>query len=304
MYHLATVFPPVRRIRLPLTRDQLMLLMAAVNELFLSVDIYMAHSISGSIKTYEWIPIVFGAVGGVLLLVAGVIAFRSRSLATVMANLVFVGSIIVGLMGAYFHLRRTILLSTPVSSQTEAVNALIWAPPFIGPFFFSLVGILGISAAWVESPPDSGRLKLLGNRTIQMPYSKTRAYFFIVSIGIVATLISSVLDHARVNLENPWVWLPLTVGIFSTVVAAALGAIRSPTRADLVIYTVAMLMLIVTGLVGAVLHISANLSAQGTIVIERFVRGSPILAPTVFANFGLIGLLVLLDPAEEKTAEE
>jgi hypothetical protein len=298
MYHLATVFPVVRRIQLPLTRDQLMLLMAAVNELFLSVDIYMAHSISGSIKSFEWIPIVFGAVGGVLLLVAGVIAFRNRPVATIMANIVFIGSIIVGLMGAYFHLHRTILLNNPVN-QAQAVNSLIWAPPFIGPFFFSLVGVLGISAAWIESPPDSGRLKLLGNRIIQMPYSKTRAYFFIVSIGIVATLVSSVLDHARINLENPWVWLPLTVGIFGTVVAAALGAIRTPTRTDLTIYTLAMLMLIVTGLVGAVLHIGGNLSAQGTIIIERFVRGSPILAPTVFANFGLIGLLVLLDPAEK-----
>ncbi len=301
MYHLATVFPPIQRLPLPLTRDQLLLLMAAINELFLAVDIYLAHSISGSIQAFEWIPIIFGAVGGVLLLLAGIIALRNRPAATIMANVVFVGSIIVGLMGAYFHLQRTILLSNPVSGQQEAVTALVWAPPFIGPFFFTLVGILGISAAWIESPPDSGRLKLLGERTIQMPYSKTRAYFFIVSIGIAATLVSSVLDHARLNLENPWVWLPITVGIFGTVVAFVLGIIRQPSREDLVVYVVAMIMLLLTGGIGALLHIGANLSSQGMIMVERFVRGSPFLAPTVFANFGLIGLLVLLDPTEEKT---
>ncbi len=64
MYHLATVFPPIRRVRIPLSRDQIMLLMAAVNEIFLGIDIYLAHSISGTIVPNEWIPIIFGAVGG------------------------------------------------------------------------------------------------------------------------------------------------------------------------------------------------------------------------------------------------
>lgn len=99
MYHLATVFPPAARVRrLPLTRDQLMLLMAAVSEIFTSVDVYLAHSISRTITPNEWIPIIFGAAAGALLLGAGLLAFRNRPLATVIANLVFVGSIIVGLV--------------------------------------------------------------------------------------------------------------------------------------------------------------------------------------------------------------
>jgi hypothetical protein len=94
----------------------------------------------------------------------------------------------------------------------------IFAPPLLGPSVFILIGILGISAAWVESPADSGRLRLLGNSTIQMPYSKTRAYLFIVGIGILVTVISSILDHARINFENPWVWLlpavPVVLAVF------------------------------------------------------------------------------------------
>jgi hypothetical protein len=289
----------VRDTRLPITRDQLMLLMAAVSELFLGFDIYLAHNISGGIKPFEWIPIIFGVVGGVLLLLAGVIAFKQRPLATIVANLVFVGSIVVGLMGAYFHLQRTILLSEPVSGQEQVVGALVWAPPFLGPLFFSLIGVMGISAAWIEDPPDSGRLRLLANRHVQMPYSKTRAYFFIVCIGILATLISSVLDHARVNLENPWVWLPITAGLFGVAVSFTLGIIARPSRADLIVYVVGMIMLMVVGLVGLLLHVSVNLSAQGAVIVERFVRGSPFLAPTIFANWGLIGLLALLDPREE-----
>ena len=45
MYHLATVVPRVQRIRIPLSRDQVMLLLAAINEIFLGIDIYLAHEI-------------------------------------------------------------------------------------------------------------------------------------------------------------------------------------------------------------------------------------------------------------------
>jgi glucan phosphoethanolaminetransferase (alkaline phosphatase superfamily) len=298
MYHLATVFPPVRRIqRLPFSRDQLMLLMAAINEIFLSVDIYLAHNLNDQIKPTEWIPILFGVSAGFLLLLAGLLAFRFRPLATILANFVFLASMVVGVLGIYFHLNRTILAGDPLI-QEGTVNALIWAPPILGPAVFILVGVLGISAAWIESPPDSGRLLLLGNRSVQMPYSKTRAYFFIVAIGILLTLISSVLDHARLNFENPWVWLPIMAGIFGIAVAVALGIIERPTPADLATYTVAMLLLILVGMIGFLLHLNSNLVAEGTIVIERFLRGSPSLAPMLFANMGLLGLIVLLDPAE------
>ncbi|MBZ0276810.1 MAG: hypothetical protein K8I60_11730 [Anaerolineae bacterium] len=300
MSYLVTVFPPVGAVvkRLPFSRDQVMLLLAAVTELFLGIDIYFAHSISGTIKTNEWIPIIFGIASGIVLLLAGLIALRNRPLATVLANLVFLGSIIVGLLGAYFHLVRANLIGggAPIS---ETVSVLIWAPPFLGPLFFALNGILGISAAWVEAPADSGRLRLLGRAHVQMPYSKTRAYFFIVSIGILATTISSVLDHSRINLESPWVWIPTAAGVFAVVVAAALGFIVRPSRHDLMIYATTMAMLCLVGIVGFVLHVNTNLIANGSILLERFVRGSPFLAPLVFANWGLIGLVALLDPAEK-----
>ena len=298
MYHLVTIFPPVQRIhRLPFSRDQLMLLMAAINEIFLGLDIYFAHSISGTIVPDEWIPIVFGPIAGALLLLAGLLALRQRPLATVLASLVFLGSIIVGFMGMYFHLVRAILPYAPAGERVS-INLLVWAPPVLGPFMFILVGILGISAAWVEDPPDSGILVLLGGWHIQLPYSKTQAYFFMIGMGTLATVISSVFDHARTHFEDPWLWLPIASGIFGTVVAVVLGAIETPTRADLITYTATMILLIAVGLVGAVLHVNANLIAQGTIVGERFIRGAPFLAPLLFANMGTLGLIVLLDPRE------
>jgi hypothetical protein len=299
MYHLATVFPRIENIRLPVTRDQVMLLMAAINELFLGIDIYLAHNINGQLKPNEWIPVIFGVSAGVLLLVAGGIALRQRALATVIANLIFLASIVVGGLGIIFHLSRTLVLETPAGSEAS-VGALIWAPPILGPSFFILVAILGISAAWIEDPTDSGRLRLLGNRHVQMPYSKTRAYFLIVAVMILATLISSVLDHARFNLQNMWVWLPVAAGLFGVGTAIAMGFIAKPSREDVIVYAAAMLLLILVGLIGALLHLNTNLIPRGTIVVERFLRGSPLLAPLLFANVGMLGLVVLLDPREER----
>ncbi|RMF76818.1 MAG: hypothetical protein D6737_19395 [Chloroflexi bacterium] len=297
MYHLATVVPQVQRIgKLPLTRDQIILMLAAINQLFLGLDIYLAHSISGTITRTEWIPIVFGLSAGTILLFTGLIALGNRPLATILANAVFIGSMIIGIVGVYFHLRRANLLDTPF--RLDSLSLLVWAPPFLGPFMFTIVGVLGISAAWIEEPTDSGRLRLLRNRHVQMPYSKTRAYFLIVGVGSLVTVISSALDHARVEFENPWVWLPLVVGIFATVASVSIGSIEHPNRFDLTIYTIAMLWMIVTGVVGFVLHFDTNLIAEGSIVTERFIRGSPLLAPLLFANMGLLGLVVLLDPRE------
>jgi hypothetical protein len=296
-YHLATLFPVFDGVRLPVTRDQAMLLMAATNEIFLGVDIFFAHQISGSIVGDEWIPIIFGPIAGALLLAAGLFAIRRRGMATVFANVVFVASIVVGLLGAYFHLRYALLPSAPAGARVN-VELLVWAPPILGPLTFCLVGLIGLSAAWLEDPPDSGVLALLRGRRVRLPYSKTRAYLFMVGMGSLATVMSSVLDHARTGFHDPRLWLPTAVGVFATVVSVALAAIDRPTRRDLQVYLVAMLLMIGVGLGGAWLHIHTDLGTTGSVVLERFIRGAPFMAPLLFADIGALGLLALMAPAE------
>jgi hypothetical protein len=297
MYHLATVVPSVKRVRIPLSRDQIMLLLAAINEIFLGIDIYLAHDISGTIVPNEWIPIIFGPVAGAILLVAGLIALRQRPLATLIATAVLLASTGVGLLGVYFHLRRAALPDAPAGDRIS-VTLLAWGPPFLGPLMFCLVGLFGLSAAWVEEPPDSGRLWMPGGWHVPMPLSKTRAYFLMFSLGNLITTISAVLDHARTGFDNRYLWIPVVVGVYATLVSALLGAVDRPNRGDLTIYVTAMLLMILTGLIGLALHVDDNLTSRGQFVLERFIRGAPFLAPLLFANMGSLGLFVLLDPAE------
>jgi hypothetical protein len=298
VYHLATVFPPLRRIEsLPFSRDQLVLLMVAANEIFLGIDIYLAHSISGTIVPREWIPIIFGPIAGVLLLLIGLLAFRKRALANALASGIFLLSIAVGLLGAYFHIRRGILPTGP-AGRWVSIDLLVWAPPVLGPLTFSLVGVLGLSAAWLEQPVDSGKLTLFRGIRLNLPYSKTRAYFFLVGLGTLASLISMVFDHARTGFTNPWLWFSAGVGIFGTIVPVVLGAMEKIRRTDLIIYTAAMLALILLGVTGTTLHIGENLTTDGVVVTERFIRGAPFLAPMLFADMGALGLIALLHPIE------
>jgi hypothetical protein len=271
-----------------------MLLMAAINELFLGIDTLLAHNESGTVVPREWIAIIFGFTAGVLLLAAGLVALRNRPLASLLATLTLAASIVIGFLGAYYHLARATLPGAPAGQQFT-LDLLVWAPPVLGPMAYAMVGILGISAAWVEDPPGSGTLVIWRNWRLHLPYSKTRAYFFIVGMGIVAAVVSSVLDHARTGFGQWSLWYATAVGIFGMMTAVTMGAIDRPSRLDLYTYVGAMGLLIITGVIGGWFHVRADLTAGNVIVLERFLRGAPFLAPLLYTNMGLIGLLALFN---------
>lgn len=299
MYHLATVFPILREKRLPLSRDQFMLLLLAANEIILGIDIYLAHNISYTIVPNEWIPIIFGPLAGLGLLAAGLLALKRRQLATLLATLIFAASIFVGLLGSYFHLMRALLQDAPLS-QMLSLDLVVWAPPLFGPITFAGVGFIGMIVAWKEDPADSGSLLLPGGMKLKMPFSKSAAVFLLVSLGMLGTVLSSVIDHARTGFENPWLWLPTIIGVFATVVSAVLGTVDAPDRKELSTFVAAMLLMIAAGLIGSWFHLQTDLTANAQFVQERFLRGAPILAPLNFANMAILGLMVLLDPREDR----
>jgi hypothetical protein len=58
-------------------------------------------------------------------------------------------------------------------------------------------------------------------------------------------------------------------------------------------------LLVLVGLTGVVLHILYNLAYDHAVVVERFIRGAPFLAPMLFSDMGALGLIILLDPKEK-----
>ncbi|MBI9046142.1 MAG: hypothetical protein JEZ06_16740 [Anaerolineaceae bacterium] len=299
MYHLATIFPRIKKIQFPLSRDLIMLFMVAVNELLLGFETYSAHIISGTIVFREWIPIIVGPVSGLLLIITSLLLMKKKQAGVYMGITTLLISLIVGFLGAFYHISRAVLFSAPAGQQVS-VPLLIWAPPVIAPLTFCLLSLLGMVAIFKESPIDSGILQISAKRTFHMPISKTRFFLIMAGMGILATVISSVLDHARTDFSNPWLWFPTAVGIFSCITAMGAGFLKSPNRGDLFTFAIAMLLMILTGLIGLILHIQFDLAPRGVFILERFIRGAPPLAPMLFADMGALGLIALLNPADQK----
>jgi hypothetical protein len=299
MFYLADILPFLKRIKkLPLTRDQLFLIIAAVNEFFMGLDTYSAHVLNGTIHWNEWIPIVFGTTAGILLLFACLIARKKRGLANILATIVFLASIAVGFMGSFFHITRGAILPAGPILERLHISFLIWAPPAMAPLAFVMVGVLGISAAWVEDPVGSGKLRISAGRSIQMPFSKTQAYFWMICFGILVTLVSAALDHARSGYVNPWLWLPLLTPVFAATVSLLLGLKKTLDYGEIWIFFIAMLLMGLVGVLGFFLHLNENLTQTNWQVLERYLRGAPFLAPLLYANMAAMGLIVLVDPHE------
>lgn len=300
MYYLADIFPFLNRWRkLPISRDQLFLIMAAINELFMGLDTYSAHILNGTIRWNEWIPIIFGTSAGILLFFAGLIARRNRQLANILATIIFFASIIVGFLGSFYHISRGAILPGSSIFASLRIASFIWAPPAMAPLAFVLVGILGISAAWIEDPVNSGKLRINQRLSIQMPFSKTQAYFWMVTFGILVTLVSATLDHARSGYLNPWLWLPFFSPILAGTIAFLCGFQKQLSRSEVWFYTISMIILGLVGVIGFYLHLSESLTASNWKVLERYLRGAPFLAPLLYANMAAMGLIVLLDPQEK-----
>ncbi len=298
MYLLAEILPVIKKLPIRFSRDQAVMFLTAFMLVLVGLDIYFAHYLDMVIKPYEWIPIIFSPLAGLGLFYAGWISLKKRIIANWIATGILFLCFLVGVLGSYFHLRWTIQPYAPAGDQITT-NLLIYGPPFLGPLTFVVIAFMGISAVWIESPVDSGRLLLWGNKYLSMPTSKTQAYFLITGIFILVTVISSVLDHARVNFENPWLWLPTFAGVFSTVCAVAAGMLSRLTREEIWVYLAAMVLMLLVGVIGFILHIQTNLIREGIIVTERFLRGAPFMAPLLFSNMGLLGILVLLEPMEK-----
>jgi hypothetical protein len=75
---------------------------------------------------------------------------------------------------------------------------------------------------------------------------------------------------------------------------------EKPRTGEVRVFILAMVLMILVGMVGVLLHVSENLISNGEIVGERFLRGAPFMAPLLFANMGALGLIALLDPRESK----
>jgi len=293
-----TRIPGVGDLRLPVSRNDLLLLLVAFMQAGLGVETYLAHLISGALKPGELIPVIFGPIAGLILLIALFLRLRRRGQTSLLPSLIILGvaaaSIVVGVVGSAFHWDR-VLPPQNLPGAGLRWDWLIYAPPLAGPLSFAGVGMLAIIAVLEDTRPESGRLTLPGIITFQTPLPQTRQFLWLIAFGLYAATLSAFLDHGRTSMDNPFIWIPVVLGLFGSITTTVMALYARHTRSDYFIFFWVMVLMIVVGVLGLGLHINADLP-EGTsnIVVERFIRGAPVMAPMLFALMGMFGLITMI----------
>lgn len=288
-----TMIPGIGEFNLPLTRNDLLLLLVAFTEIGVGFETWLAHQISGGIKPAEAIPVVFGPIAGIVLLAA--LGLRLRYAAVTASTLIIIGvaslSIVVGVLGSAFHWDRAL-----GPGETLRWDWVIYAPPIAGPLTFAGVGLMAIIAALEDTRPESGRLSLPGVLTFQTPLTQTQQLLWLVALGLVGATLSAFLDHGRTEFDQVFVWIPVVLGAFASVVTLVMALYHYRTSTDYFIFFWTMMLMIGVGVLGLGLHLNADLpeGPSGGISTERLIRGAPVMAPLLFSIMGVLGVITMI----------
>lgn len=293
-----TQIPGIGVFKLPLNRNDLMLMLVGFNMIAVGAETYLAHLVSGHIKPAEAIPIVLGPIAGLIVFFALYLRVVRKSMTT--STLIIIGaasiSIIVGVLGAAFHSDRALAPEYLPGSRIRW-DWLIYAPPIAAPLAFCGVGLMAIIAALEDTKPESGQLTLPGVLTFKTPLTQTTQLLWLVAGGLYASTLSAFLDHGRTQFEDIFVWIPVVLGLFGAIVTTLLAIYQQRTSTDFFIFFWVMMLMVLVGVFGVGLHINADLpegGAEGGIVTERFIRRAPVMAPMLFANMGLLGIITMV----------
>jgi hypothetical protein len=256
-----------------------------VNLGFLSLDIYLAHSINRFLHEAEYIPLWFSMAAPPLLLVGLLLGeiWGWKAVWRDVGYLVGWCAIAVGLVGVILHLDSRFF-------HERTIKSLVYAAPFAAPLAYTGLGLL-----------------LVMNRMVDRQSEEWPRWVLLLGLGgVIGNFIFSLTDHAQNGFYHKTEWIPvwssaLAVGFLATVF------ITPVTRRFLVLCAIVLLIQVAVGLLGFALHTRANLHGPSLDRFDNFVYGAPALAPMLFPNLALLcglGLWVLRDhvPRSETSA--
>lgn len=268
-----------RLLRIP--RPVLVELFAIANLAFLTLDVFIAHSINAFHYPIERIPVGFGVVGAAILLGGlAVDAFDlRRSTARWAGYLVGWSAIVVGVGGLFLHLRSTFF-------DTQTLASLVYTAPFAAPLSFAGLGFLVLLNRQV--PRDS--------------VAWGQWVLFFAWGGFVGNFALSLADHAQNGFFDPREWIAVVAAALA-VGFVLLAMLRPRDRALLAATAVVLAIQVLVGVLGFVLHLRADLLEPGPGFFQDILYGAPPFAPLLFADLAILAGLGLWD-LREKVAED
>lgn len=260
-------------IRIPerwLQRPQIWVeLFAILNIGFLTFDIFLAHSVNQFRNRAEYIPFFFSASAPALLIFALAVRYRWPCVWKDLGYLVGWLAVIVGLTGVVFHLESHFFYE-------RTIRSLTYSAPFAAPLAYTGLGFL-----------------LIMNRMVDPETEEWARWVLLLTLGgFIGNFIFSLADHAGNGFFNPLEWVPVVAS------AIAIGFMTVPligrvSRPYIDLCAAILLIEAGVGLWGFVLHAAGNLRGPSIHPFENFIYGAPPMAPLLFPNLMVLGIIAL-----------
>lgn len=235
-------------------------------------DIFLAHSTNAFRERSEYIPFFFSGAAVAALAFALALRARRPSVWRVIGHIVGWLAIAIGFAGVVLHLDSQFF-------YVRTIRSLTYAAPFAAPLAFAGLGLLLIAN------------RLVDPRTIEWPL-----WVILLALGgFVGNFVFSLTDHAQNGFFNPLEWVPVA----SSALAVGFLVVPCLMRVNDGYLGLCALVLLAQALVGVLgfgFHIAADLRQPGATLLGRILSGAPPMAPLLFPNLvvlGMIGLWVL-----------
>ena len=246
-----------------------------INLTILAIDVYMAHSANAFAHDAEWVPFIFSLAASPALLLT---LFSRRQ---VVRRVVGLGvgwlSVLVGIGGLLYHLDSQFFTELTIRS-------LVYTAPFIAPLSYAGIGLLLIMRYTVpEDSPEWGRWLLV-----------------MACAGFFGNFVLSLCDHAQNGFFDWREWVP----VCASAIAVGFLVTAAARPSDTSFLKLCALVLVVNALVGVVgcyLHLMADMHVPAESVKDSFLYGAPVLAPLLFPNLALLGILGIMGVVRSST---
>jgi len=251
-----------------------------INLAFLVLDVYIAHSIEEFHSWETWVPVIFSAIGALILTVMLILQKLdlNHGAGRLASFLVGWASIIVGVWGMFLHLESQFF-------QVMSLKSLVYTAPFAAPLAFAGIGFL-----------------LLLNRMVgEDEYAWGWWIVFLAWGGFIGNFVLSLADHAQNGFFVAAEWIP----VFSSALAVGFMLVSLWGKNQISFLRQCQYMMVLQAAVGGlgfILHLVADLTGPSTL-FDNFLYGAPIFAPLLFVNLAMLGALGYWDMIV-KTAHE
>jgi len=234
-------------------------------------DIYLAHSQNRFHRASEYIPLYFSMAATVILAVVLLVKERWGYLAPWRDAGYFVGwlAVAVGLTGVILHLDSQFFAARTLKSLT-------YAAPFAAPLAYTGLGFL-----------------LIVNRMVDASSVDWARWVLWMALGgFVGNFVFSLTDHAMNGFFYRAEWIPVVSSAF------AVGFLLAPFLTEvseryLMACAAVLILQAIVGVAGFLLHAAADLRQPAATLFEKILAGAPPLAPLLFPNLVILGLIGL-----------